>query len=436
MIILLIGAGAREHTIAWKLCQGPRVDALFVAPGNAGTAAIATNLPIRVPKTDAPPAERQAYLDEIAHTARELKADLVAVGPEDPLAWGLVDRLAVEGIAAFGPSKAAARLEASKAFCKDLCQRYAIPHARGASFTSRTAACNYVMHLDDVPVVKADGLAAGKGVLIPDTKEEALAAIDAMMSEGLFGEAGRTVVIEERLSGREVSVFAFTDGRTVVPMVPACDYKRIFDGDQGPNTGGMGSYSPPPWYDAALAETVRTAILEPAVRAMQAEGSPYRGVLYGGLMMTDDGPKVLEFNCRFGDPEAQVTLPRLKSDLAEVLWAVAMNRLHEVKVEWSDQACVGVVMASGGYPDQYDTGFPIHGLGSVEDDALVFHAGTRLDDDGQVVTSGGRVLTVAALAPTLAEARTKAYRNVQHVHFSRCHYRRDIAAPSQHAVVE
>jgi phosphoribosylamine--glycine ligase len=357
------------------------------------------------------------------------------VGPEDPLALGLVDRLAADGIAAFGPSKAAAELEASKAFSKDICQRYNIPHARGASFTSRVDARAYLERWDGVPVVKASGLALGKGAFLPDSTEDALQVIDQLMAEGTLGDAGRTVVIEERLSGREVSVFAFTDGRTVVPMLSACDYKRALDGDEGPNTGGMGSYCPPPWYDIALAETVRTAIMEPTVRAMAAEGRPYRGVLYGGLMVTDDGPKVLEYNCRFGDPETQVVLPLLKSDLAEILWAEANDRLHEAKVEWSDGACVGVVMASGGYPDKYQTGYPIVGLEAVED-AIVFHAGARLDDDGSVVTSGGRVLTVAALGGDLNEARMKAYRNVQRIHFTGCHYRKDIAAPSQQAVVE
>jgi len=426
MNILLVGGGAREHTIAWKLRQSPRVDELLVAPGNAGTARIARNLP-QIKAND---------LEGIVQATREHKIDLVVVGPEEPLVLGLVDRLAAEGIAAFGSSKAASHLEGSKAFCKELCQRYGIPHARGASFTSRDDARSYLKEFDQVPVVKASGLAAGKGAIICETQEEALQTIDRMISESVFGEAGRTVVIEERLSGREISVFAFADGRTVVPMVPACDYKRVFDGDEGPNTGGMGSFSQPPWYDAALAETIRTAILEPAVRGMEAEGRPYRGVLYGGLMVTADGPKVLEFNCRFGDPEAQVTLPRLKSDLADILWAVATDSLHEVDVQWSDEACVGVVMASGGYPGEYETGFPIAGLSSVEEDALVFHAGTRLDEEGGVVTSGGRVLTVAALGASLNEARGKAYRNLQHIHFSRCHYRRDIAAPSQEAVVD
>jgi len=424
MNVLLVGGGGREHAIAWKLRQSPRVTDLFVAPGNAGTDGIAVNLPIKA-----------SALEGIVRAARQHHIDLVVVGPEDPLALGLVDRLAAEGIAAFGPSKAAAELEASKAFSKDICRRHGIPHARGASFTSRVDARDYLERWEGVPVVKASGLALGKGAFLPDTKEEALQIIDQLMGDGLLGDAGRTVVIEERLSGREVSVFSFTDGRTVVPMLSACDYKRAFDGDEGPNTGGMGSYCPPPWYDAALAETVRTSIMEPTVRAMAAEGRPYRGVLYGGLMVTDDGPKALEYNCRFGDPETQVVLPLLKSDLAEILWAEANDRLHEATVEWSEGACVGVVMASGGYPDQYQTGYPIAGLGAV-DDAVVFHAGTRLAEDGSVVTSGGRVLTVSAVGADLNEARAMAYRNVQRIHFTGCHYRKDIAAPSQQAVVE
>ena len=432
MNILLVGGGGREHAIAWKLRESPRVTDLFVAPGNSGTTAIAVNLPVKA-----------SNLEGIVRAARQHRIDLVVVGPEDPLALGLVDRLAAEGIAAFGPSQAAAELEASKAFSKDICRRYGIPHARGASFTSRVDARDYLERWGGVPVVKASGLALGKGAFLPDSKEEALQIIDQLMGDGLLGDAGRTVVIEERLSGREVSVFAFTDGRTVVPMLSACDYKRAFDGDEGPNTGGMGSYCPPPWYDTALAETVRTAIMEPTVRAMAAEGRPYRGVLYGGLMVTDDGPKALEYNCRFGDPETQVVLPLLKSDLAEILWAEANDRLHEATVEWSEGACVGVVMASGGYPDQYQTGYPIVGLGAVED-AVVFHAGTRLASaeggsasggDDSVVTSGGRVLTVAAVGANLNEARMKAYRNVQRIHFTGCHYRKDIAAPSQQAVV-
>ncbi|MBI2912349.1 MAG: phosphoribosylamine--glycine ligase, partial [Chloroflexi bacterium] len=304
-------------------------------------------------------------------------------------------------------------------------------------FSNRADARNHVLSLAEPPVIKADGLAAGKGTIVCETIDDALRVIDLMMGEeALFGQAGRTVVIEQRLSGREVSAHAFTDGVAVAPMPFSCDYKRARDGDEGPNTGGMGAYSPPLWLDESAQAFIDRQITEAAVHAMMAEGVPYRGVLYPGLMVTAEGPKVIEFNCRFGDPETQVLLPRLQSDLLEICWAVANNRLHEVEVEWSTDACVGVVLASGGYPDDYPAGFPISGLGSLEPDALVFHAGTALAEDGSVVTAGGRVLTVAATAPTLAEARAKAYRNIQRIHFSRCHYRRDIAAPAQDARVE
>ncbi len=426
MNVLVVGSGAREHAIAWKLRQSPKLTDLLVAPGNAGTAGLGQNLAIRT-----------ADFEGICRAAVDHRVELVVVGPEQPLADGLVDRLAVRGIAAFGPSLAAARIEASKAFAKELMRRHGIPTAASATFTNRTDARNYVQGLAAPPVVKADGLTAGKGAFVCDSTEEALRAIDLMMGvDAIFGEAGRTVVIEERLSGREVSAHAFSDGVTVAPMPFSCDYKRARDGDQGPNTGGMGAYSPPPWLDAAAAGHIDQQITEATVRAMMREGVPYRGVLYPGLMVTPDGPRVLEFNCRLGDPETQVLLPRLKPDLLEICWAVANNRLHEVQVEWSDDACVGVVLASGGYPDDYQTGFSISGLAAVEPDVLVFHAGTAFAEDGSVVTAGGRVLTVAATGPTLADARAKAYRNVQHIHFSRCHYRRDIAAPAQEARVE
>ena len=427
MNVLIVGSGAREHCLAWKIRQSPRLDSLFVAPGNAGTAAIAENLPVKA-----------SDLEGIARAAREQRVDLAVVGPEDPLAAGLVDRLAVEGIAAFGPSKAAAEIESSKVFAKELMARHGIPTAPFAVFERVEDARAYLSggHGHGPYVVKADGLAAGKGALVTDSTEEALAALESLMVRRELGEAGARVVIEERLSGREVTAHAFTDGRTVVHMPFSCDHKPVFDGDRGPNTGGMGVYSPPSWLDEATAERIRRDATEATVQAMMEEGRPYRGLFYPGMMVTADGPQVLEFNCRFGDPEAQVTLPRLKSDLAEILSAVATDRLQEVDVQWSDEACVGVVMASGGYPGEYETGFPIAGLGSVDDDALVFHAGTRLDEEGGVVTSGGRVLTVAALGASLNEARGKAYRNIQHIHFSRCHYRRDIAAPSQDAVAE
>ena len=426
MNLLLVGSGAREHALAWKLRQSPKLTDLFVAPGNAGTAALGTNLPLKA-----------ADIEGLTKAAKEHRCELVVVGPEDPLARGLVDRLAVEGIAAFGPSQAAARIESSKAFAKGLMKRHGIATARSAVFSNRTDARNHIESLSEPPVVKADGLAAGKGAIVCHSKEQALRAIDLLMGEdSAFGAAGQTVVIEEWLGGREVTAHAFTDGRTTLPMPFSCDYKRALDGDEGLITGGMGAYSPPGWLDAETAGRIDEQVTKAAVDGMMAEGVPYRGVLYPGIMVTPDGPKVLEFNCRFGDPEAQALLPRLKTDLLEVCLAVANNRLHELQVEWSEQACVAVVLASGGYPEEYRTGFPISGLAQLEEDVMVFHAGTALTDDGSVVSSGGRVLTVAALGDTLTEARAKAYHNVQHLHFSRCHYRRDIAAPAQEARVD
>ncbi len=426
MNVLVVGSGAREHALAWKLRQSPRLTDLFVAPGNAGTAALAKNLPL--PASD---------VEALCLAARDHRIDLVVVGPEVPLALGLADRLAVQGIAAFGPSQAAARIESSKSFAKELMRRHRIPHAPFAAFANRTDARNYVRSLSEPPVVKADGLAAGKGAFVCASKDEALRAVDLIMGDDpAFAQAGRTVVIEEKLSGREASAHAFSDGVTVSPMPLSCDYKRARDGDEGPNTGGMGAYSPPPWLDDAAARWIDEQVTAAAVRGLMAEGVPYRGVLYPGLMVTGDGPYVLEFNCRFGDPEAQVLLPRLRSDLLDICWAVVNNRLQEVPIEWSDDACVAVVLASGGYPDDYETGLPLSGLAAVEPDVLVFHAATQLTDDSTVVTAGGRVLTVAATGPTLADARAAAYRNVQRIHFSRCHYRRDIAAPAQEARVE
>lgn len=427
MNVLVVGSGAREHTICWKLSQSARLDELFAAPGNAGTAQTATNLEIRA-----------SDVDGVCAAAKEQRIDLVIIGPEAPLAAGLADRLRETGTAVFGPSQSAARIESSKAFSKDLLQRYGIPTAHSATFDSRVDARNYVERISGQVVVKADGLAAGKGVFMCESREDALRAVDLMMGEeAIFGEAGATVVIEEWLKGREVSAHAFCDGKTVAPMPFSCDYKRARDGDEGPNTGGMGAYSPALWLDEADESFIHQHITEAAVTAMAEEGAPYTGTLYPGVMVTADGPKVLEFNCRFGDPETQVLLPRLKSDLLEICWAAANGRLSEAEIEWSTDACVGVVMASGGYPDDYETGFDIAGLGSMEEGAMVFHAGTALRDDGTVVvTNGGRVLTVVATAPTLQEARGKAYRNVKQIHFSKAHYRTDIAAPAQDARVD
>jgi len=350
------------------------------------------------------------------------------VGPEVPLADGIVDHFQGIGIPIFGPTKAAIQIESSKVFAKELMQKYGIPCARSASFSVFNEAKEYIQHQKPPVVVKADGLAAGKGVTVADSLPQALEALSRIMEASAFGAAGDRVVIEECLLGKEMSSFAFTDGNTVIPMVPACDYKPVFDGDQGPNTGGMGSYSPPYFYSPALAKTVLETILAPAVRAMNKESRPYKGVIYGGLMITAEGPKALEFNARFGDPESQVTLPRLKTDLVDILLAVINGSLDRIKVEWSEDACVGVVMASGGYPGSYKTGFPITGLGNLDKDIVVFQAGTKLGSEPeQVLTSGGRVLTVVAIGKTITEAREKVYSNVSRIHFEGCHYRKDIA---------
>ncbi len=388
-----------------------------MAPGNAGTAKIARNLDIK--PTD---------IESLAKIAQKERIELVVVGPEVPLADGIVDRFHNIGIPIFGPTKAAAQIESSKVFAKELMQKYNIPCARSVSFSSYTQAKEYIQKQTSSIVVKADGLAAGKGVTVADSIPQALDALANIMETKAFGAAGDRVVIEERLSGKEMSAFAFTDGNSVIPMVPACDYKPVFDGDQGPNTGGMGSYSPPYFYNQTLAKMVTGTIMEPAIKAMNEEGKPYKGVLYGGLMITNYGPRVLEFNVRFGDPESQVTLPRLKTDLVDIMLAVIDNKLDQISVEWSQDACVGVVMAAAGYPASYKTGFPIIGLDELDKDILVFHAGTKLGSEpGQILTNGGRVLTVVATGKTIAEAREKVYANIPRIHFEGCHYRKDVA---------
>ncbi len=401
----------------WKLAQSPKADEIFVAPGNAGTAQIAHNLDIG--PTD---------VESLAKIVREKGIELTVVGPEAPLAEGIADRFLVAGMHIFGPTKKAAQIETSKVFAKELMQKYNIPCARSASFSEYSQARDYVQQQTPPIVIKADGLAAGKGVIIANSIPEALDALSSLMETKTLGAAGDRVVIEEYLSGKEMSAFVFTDAHTVAHMPPACDYKRINDGDQGPNTGGMGSYSPPYFFNPELDKKVNETILEPAVTAMHDEGNPYRGVLYGGLMITNDGPKVLEFNARFGDPEAQVTLPRLKTDLVDIILAVVNRNLDQINVEWSEDACVGVVMASAGYPGSYRTGFPIAGLDSLDKDILVFHAGTKIGPEpGQVLTDGGRVLTVVAMGETIAQAREKVYANIPRIHFEGCHYRKDIA---------
>jgi phosphoribosylamine--glycine ligase len=330
-------------------------------------------------------------------------------------------------MAIFGASKAAAEIESSKVFAKELMQEHGIPCANSTSFSDYAKAKEYLSTQNPPFVIKADGLAAGKGVIIAESIDKAEESLTSIMQGKSFGAAGNRVVIEEYLHGREMSFFVFTDGRAVVPTVPACDYKRIFDNNQGPNTGGMGSYSPPPFFNLAFLDIIMGTIMRPTVLALADEGRPYKGVLYGGLMITNRVPRVIEFNARLGDPEAQVVLPRLKTDLVDIMMAVVEGKLDTVNLEFSDEACVGVVMASGGYPGSYKTGFPITGLDDVDKDITIFHAGTRINPEGQILTSGGRVLTVTATGKNLEEAREKVYKNISRINFEGCYYRKDIA---------
>jgi phosphoribosylamine---glycine ligase len=416
MKVMVVGGGAREHTLVWKLSRSKRVKEIYVAPGNAGTAQIAKNLDIS-----------PTNLDALAGAAKENKIDLVVVGPEAPLAAGIVDKLERLGIPAFGPTKEAALIESSKVFAKRLMHKYGIPCAKDAVFTSFKEAEAYVKKQPIPVVIKADGLAAGKGAIVAQSREEALKALSDIMEKRVFGDAGNQVLVEECLVGRETSLLAFTDGKTVVPMVPARDYKRVFDKDMGPNTGGMGCYSPSRFLDKKAIDKAVKTVVEPLVKAMAKEGKPYKGVLYAGLMITAEGPKVLEFNARFGDPETQVQLPLLKSDLVDIMMSVIDGTLSRMRVEWDSGACVGVVMASGGYPGNYKQGLPILGLERVDPNIVLFHAGTKMDG-GKICTAGGRVLTVVSTGKTIAEAREKVYLNLPRISFEGCHYRKDIAA--------
>ena len=416
MRILLIGGGGREHALAWKLAASPQVEEIVAIPGNPGMASLARCVNM---KTD--------DLEALADFALTEKIDLTVVGPEAPLVAGLADVFAARGLKVFGPSAAAAQLEGSKKFAKDIMARYGIPTAAYFATTSSEAAKQYIREQGAPIVVKADGLAAGKGVVVAMTEAEALAAVDMMMEDKAFGEAGSVLVIEEMMFGEEASLLAFCDGKTVKAMVSAQDHKRVYDGDQGPNTGGMGTYAPAPVMTPDLVETAVKTVLEPMVAAMAAEGSPYQGCLYAGLMITDKGPRVVEFNARFGDPETQVVLPLLQSDLAEILLACAEGRLADTAIQWSDGAAVCVVMASGGYPGSYKNGLPISGVDAAEKSgALVFHAGTKIAD-GQLVTAGGRVLGVVACGKDIVGAQKAAYTAVEQIHFPDVHYRKDIA---------
>ena len=417
MKVLVVGNGAREHAITWKLAQSPKIKEIFTAPGNAGTARIAQNLDIAAND-----------IKSLGKAALQKNIDLVVVGPEVPLSEGIVDHLESIGIPAFGASKLAAEIESSKVFSKALMQKYNVPCAKSVSFTDYAQAKEYVQKQKLPIVIKADGLAAGKGVVVALKMEEALAALTEFMQDKKLGAAANQVLVEEFLAGREMSYFAFSDGINVLPMVSACDYKRVNDGDKGPNTGGMGSYSPPVFDSPALQKQAMETIMVPTIKAMAQEGRQYRGVLYGGLMVNKESVKVLEFNARFGDPETQVILPRLKTDLLDIIMAVIKGKLSQIKIEVSEDACVGVVMASGGYPGNYKTGLPVSGLLDVDSDVMVFHAGTKIGAaPWEVLTNGGRVLTVVAMGKTIAEAREKVYNNVSRIHFDGCHYRKDIA---------
>ncbi len=416
MKILLIGSGGREHALAWKINQSPMVSKVYCAPGNAGTSFICENVPIAADDTE-----------KLLSFAKEKSIDLTVVGPEQPLVLGIVNLFEKEGLAVFGPSEKAAELEGSKSFAKEIMKKYNLPTADFSTFSDADSAKAYLEKKEYPLVIKADGLAAGKGVLICNKKEEAIAAIEQIMEEKLFGQAGAQVVIEDFLVGEEASYLAFVDGENVLPMASSQDHKAVFDGDRGPNTGGMGAYSPAPIMNQEVMDMVTREVAEPMVKAMAKEGRLFKGILYAGLMMTSQGPKILEFNCRFGDPETQPILLRMKNDIIPIFQASINGSLDQCKVEWSDAPAVCVVMASKGYPGSYEKGLPISGLNSEGglDDAMVFHAGTSLKS-GETVTNGGRVLGVTATGQHIQGAIENAYHAVSKIKWDGAFYRTDI----------
>lgn len=418
MNILVIGGGGREHAMAWKAAQSANAETVYCAPGNPGMASLSKVKCVAVDTGD---------FSAVEKLVRARQIGMVLVGPEAPLADGIVDALADTGAMVFGPSKAAAQLEASKAFAKEFMARYNIPTAPYKAFTDPAAARAYVDELGVPLVVKADGLAAGKGVTVALDRDTALKAIDDAMVSSVFGRAGNRIIIEGFLEGEEASILAFCDGKTVVPMASSQDHKPIFDGDKGPNTGGMGAYSPAPVVSDAMMNEIQESILQPCVDGMAADGMPYVGVLYAGLMITAQGPRVVEFNCRFGDPETQVVLPRLETDLLEIVTACCTGALDQVKLAYTEQACATIVMASEGYPGDYPKGRVITGIDAAEAiGTSVFHAGTKRNESGELLTSGGRVLAVTALADSLQETLDKAYAGVGKIAFEGAQYRKDI----------
>ncbi|MCQ4636182.1 phosphoribosylamine--glycine ligase [Anaerovorax odorimutans] len=422
MRVLVVGGGGREHAIVWKLAQSPKVDKIYCAPGNAGIALDAECVAIKAED-----------IEGLRAFAKDHQIDLAVIGPEVPLAMGIVDEMEKAGITAFGPNKKCSQLEASKSFTKSFLERHRIPTAGYKEFTDKQELLDAVGLFGYPMVLKADGLAAGKGVVIAENEEDAKAAIEEMMGDRVFGSAGDKVVVEEFLTGIEASMLCFVDENTIVPMESAQDYKRILDGDKGPNTGGMGTYSPSLVFDEALEERIRKEILEPTLKGFQEDGLDFKGVLFIGLMISGGAPKVIEFNNRFGDPEAQSVLARLDSDLLDIFLAVTQNKLADVEIKWSDKKAVCVVLASGGYPGSYEKGKEIKGLDKVDEDVVVFHAGTasqHLCDENScrsaVVTSGGRVLGVTATGDTHEQARAKAFDNVKRISFDGMQYRNDI----------
>ncbi|UCZ56491.1 phosphoribosylamine--glycine ligase [Desulfurispirillum indicum] len=418
MNILVVGGGGREHALVWKISQSPRVENIYCAPGNPGIATIAQCVDIAVDD-----------LHSLASFARDTHIDLTVVGPELPLTLGIVDFFESCGLKAFGPSQGAAELEGSKAYCKMIMDKYGVPTAQHRTFTDAASARAYVQEKGAPIVVKASGLAAGKGVTVAFTVEEALEAIAHIMEDKVFGTSGDEVVIEDFLAGEEASLLAFCDGKTAVAMVPAQDHKQVYEGDRGPNTGGMGAYSPAPILTPELQQEAMRTVMQPMIDGMAREGRPFKGILYGGLMIDQGRIQVLEFNVRFGDPEAQPVLMRLKSDIVEIMLACVEGRLHETTIEWHDDPTICVVMASGGYPAEYTRGFPISGLdrAAAVEDVMVFHAGTA-EKDGQIVNSGGRVLGVTAKGKTLQQAIDRAYAATDCIHWEGAYFRRDIGA--------
>ncbi len=417
MKVLVIGGGGREHTIIWKLSQSPKVTEIYAAPGNGGISELATCVPLKA-----------MDIEGVVRFAKENKIDLTVVAPDDPLVAGMIDALEAEGLRAYGPNKAAAIIEGSKVYSKELMEKYNIPTAKCKVFTDAEATLEYIRTQNSYPaVIKAEGLALGKGVIIAQNYEEAEKAVNDIMVNKIFGESGNRVVIEEFLTGPEVSVLAFTDGETIVPMVSAQDHKRAFDNDMGPNTGGMGTFSPSRVYTPEIAQRCMDEIFLPTIQGLKKEGRTFKGTIFFGLMLTKDGPKVIEYNARFGDPETQVVLPRLESDLFDIMYAVTEGKLKDADVRWSDNAAVCVVAASGGYPVSYKSGYEINGIDEAEKagNIKVFHAGTK-KEDGIFKTAGGRVLGITAVSENLDTAIKDSYAAVEKISFTDMHYRKDI----------